>query len=88
MRRKLIDRRFRCDLKATYKRLAIDGCDLIEQKSCLVPYGKHFMRYLGPYLWSRISATDKKRLMLDSFRNKDLTVLIDDACANCNIITA
>ena len=56
----------------------------MEQKSCLVPYGKHFIRYLGPYLWSRISATDKKRLMLDSFRNKDLTVLIDDACANCN----
>ena len=38
--------------------------------------------------WSRISVTDKRRWTLDNFRNKDLTVLIDDACAKCYISTA
>ena len=52
-----------------------------------VHYGKHSIRYLGPYLWSRLSAVDRKRLTIgncrNSIRDKDLTALIDDACSYC-----
>ena len=54
-----------------------------------VRYGKHSIRYLGPYLWSRLSAVDRKRLTIgnfrDSIRDKDLSALIDDACSYCAI---
>ena len=60
-------------------------CDLPRFSS--VRYGKHSIRYLGPYLWSRLSAVDRKRLTIGNFRNsirdKDLTALIDDACSYC-----
>ncbi len=50
-----------------------------------VRYGKHSIRFSGPYLWSRLSATYKKRLAISNFRNsireKDLTVLMKDACS-------
>ena len=64
-----------------------------------VRYGKHSIRYLGPYLWSRLSAVDRKRLTIENFRNsirdKDLTTLIDDPCSyhffyfylfNCSLV--
>ena len=47
-----------------------------------VRYGKHSIRYLGPYLWSRLSAVGNFR---NSIRDKDLTALIDDACSYCAI---
>jgi len=57
-----------------------------------VRYGKHSIRYLGPYLWSKLSAIDKNRLTIGNFRknirNKDLSALIEDACSNYLICTS
>ena len=54
-----------------------------------VRYGKHSIRYLGPYLWSKLGAIDKNRLTIGNFRknirNKDLSALIEDGCSNCLI---
>ena len=54
-----------------------------------VRYGKHSIRYLGPYLWSRLSSTDRQRPSLDNFRRnirkKDLTSFIEGTCTNCNL---
>ena len=33
-----------------------------------VRYGKHSIRYLGPYLWSKLSAIDKNRLTIGNFK--------------------
>ena len=56
-----------------------------------VRYGKHSIRYLGPYFWSKLSAIDKNRLTIGNFtkniRDKDLSALIEDACSNCFICT-
>ena len=45
-----------------------------------VRYGKHSIRYLGPYLWPRLSPSDRQQPSLDSFRRnirkKDMTSLI------------
>ena len=57
-----------------------------------VRYGKHSIRYLGPYLCSKLSAIDKNRMTIGNFRknirNKDLSALIEDACSNCLICTS
>ena len=37
-----------------------------------VRYGKHSIRYLGPYLWSRLSPSDRQQPSLNSFRRKTL----------------
>lgn len=34
-----------------------------------VRLGKRSIRYLGPDLWPRLSAVEKKRLTIDNFRN-------------------
>ena len=43
--------------------------------------GKHSSSYLGPYLWSRLSSSDRQRPSLDNFRwnirKKGLTSLIE-----------
>ena len=57
-----------------------------------VHYGRHSIRYLGPYLWSELSAIDKNRLTIGNFRknirDKNLSALIEDACSNCLICTS
>ena len=54
-----------------------------------VRYGKHSLRYFGPWLWSRLNATDRNRKTLDNFkssiRRKDLASLVEDVCSNCNL---
>ena len=52
-----------------------------------VRYGKHSIRYLGPYRLSRLSPSDRQQALLDSFRRnirkKDMTSLIEGTCSNC-----
>ena len=54
-----------------------------------VRFGKRSLRYFGPYLWSKLEASDRRRETVDNFRNsirkKDLASLIEDSCVNCNI---
>ena len=56
-----------------------------------VRYGKHSIRYLGPYLWSRLSLSDRQQPSLDNFRRnirkKDLASLVEGTCSNCALCT-
>ena len=56
-----------------------------------VRYGKHSIRYLGPYLWSRLSPSDRQQPSLDNFRRnirkKDLASLVEGTCSNCALCT-
>ena len=53
-----------------------------------VNYGKHSLRYLGPYIWAKLDKMDKEKPSLQSFkaciRQKDLTdLIIDNNCSSC-----
>ena len=53
-----------------------------------VNYGKHSLRYLGPYIWAKLDKMDKEKPSLQSFktciRQKDLTdFIIDNNCSSC-----
>ena len=52
-----------------------------------VRYGKHSLRYFGPYLWSRLQSMDRNANSLESFkyniRKKDLTTLTQNSCSAC-----
>ena len=52
-----------------------------------VRYRKHSIRYLGPYLWSRLSPSDRQQPSLDNFRRnirkKNMTSYIEGTCSNC-----
>ena len=52
-----------------------------------VRYGKHSIRYLGSYLWSGLSPSDRQQPSLDNFRRnirkKDLTYLVEGTGSNC-----
>lgn len=52
-----------------------------------VRYGKHSIRYLSTYLWSRLAPSDRQQPSLDSFRRnirrKDVTSLIEETCRDC-----
>ena len=52
-----------------------------------VTYGKHSIRYMGPYLWSRLSRDEKNSDTLHSFistiRRRDIASLLGDNCENC-----
>ena len=56
-----------------------------------VRYGKHSIRYLGPYLWSRLSPSDRQQPSLDNFRRnirkKDLASPFEGTCSNCALCT-
>ena len=56
-----------------------------------VRYGKHSITYLGPYLWSRLSPSDRQQPSLDNFRRnirkKDLASLVEGTCSNCALCT-
>ena len=53
-----------------------------------VHYGKHSLRFFGPFLWGRLSSADRKRSSLNSFKQsinkKDPTVLVDE-CKNFDV---
>ena len=59
----------------------------------MVRYGKHSLRYLGPFLWSKLNETERNSPSIDSFRNcirkKDLKAFLNDNvcsehCSICN----
>ena len=47
-----------------------------------VHYGKHPLRFFGPFLWGKLSSADRKRSSLNSFKQsinkKDPTVLVGE----------
>ena len=52
-----------------------------------IKYGKHSLRYYGPFLWSKLTKELRTEDSLRSFKTKiritDLTALIEDGCSNC-----
>ena len=57
-----------------------------------VTYGKHSLRYFGPYLWIRLDKKIKSLTSLESFkgniRKVDLTALVESDCAaDCALCT-
>jgi len=52
-----------------------------------VRYGKHSIRYMGPYLWSRLSRDEKNSDTFHSFistiRRRDIASLLGDNSENC-----
>ena len=62
-------------------------CDIPRYST--VRYGKHSIRYLGPYLWSRLFSSDRQRPSLNNFRRnirkKELTSFVEGTCTNCNL---
>ena len=51
-------------------------------------YGKHSIRYLGPYLWSKININLRQKTSLEAFkhaiRGMDIKGLLDGSC-NCQV---
>jgi hypothetical protein len=54
-----------------------------------VQYGKHALRYFGPYIWSILSQADREKPSLESFKNAirktNLQDLVENSCKNCKI---
>ena len=55
-----------------------------------VKYGKHSLRFFGPFLWSKLSMKDRNETSLSRFkaniRRKDLSKLVsDNACKGCHL---
>ena len=54
-----------------------------------IRYGKHSVRYFGPYLWSRLEKHERENINLKSFitniRKKDLESLLEEGCKNCGL---
>ena len=52
-----------------------------------IKYGKHSIRYFGPFLWSKLTKELRIEDSLHRFKTKirrtDLTVIIVDGCSNC-----
>ena len=50
-------------------------------------YGKHSLRYLGPFLWSKLDKKVRNSENLNTFkaniRKLDLVGLTEDNCKNC-----
>ena len=69
------------------KRYELQNANFIIPRFNTVKYGKHSIRYYGPYIWSRLDIEDKEKPSLESFkrniRNKDLENLLDNNSRNC-----
>lgn len=54
-----------------------------------IRYGKHSLRYTGPYIWSKLCSKDKNKPSLSSFkhniRNIDIASLVEDGCNSCEL---
>ena len=64
--------------------------DFHVQRVKTVKYGKHSLRFFGPFLWSKLSMKDRNETSLSRFkaniRRKDLSKLVsDNACKGCHL---
>ena len=69
------------------KRYELRNADVVIPRYNIVKYGKHSVRYYGPYTCSKWDVEDQQKSSLGSFkrniRNKDLEYLVDDNCTDC-----
>ena len=75
------------------KRNDLRNADLTIPRFNTVKYGEHSLRYLGPFLWSKLNEKERTIPSIDNFRNcitkKDLKALLNDNvcsehCRVCN----
>lgn len=63
--------------------------DFFIQRYNTVRFGKHSLRFFGPYLWSKLPSKDRASKSLtifkSSIRKRDLTALVTESCTNCNL---
>ena len=64
--------------------------DFHVQRVKTVKYGKHSLRFFGPFLWSKLSMNDRNETSLRKFkaniRKKDLSELVsENACKRCHL---
>ena len=52
-----------------------------------ITYGKHSIRYMGPYIWARISKDVKRATSLNAFKKQirklDIEDILMEKCKNC-----
>lgn len=67
--------------------------DLHLPRSNSVRYGKHSIRYFGPYIWSRLDSKIKDKPTLQSFKSSsirriNLVDLVSENCGSCLICSS
>ena len=69
------------------RRYSLRNSDFKMPRFNTIKYGKHSIRYYGPFLWSKLTKELRTEDSLHGFKTKirrtDLTVIIDDGCNNC-----
>ena len=71
------------------KKYNLTNSDFVIPQFETIRHGKHSLRYIGPYLWSKLNNKEKDKPTLSSFknciRNKDIASQLEDGCQNCGL---
>ena len=72
------------------KRYNLRNSDFTLPRFNTIKYGKHSLKYLGPFLWSKLTkeegGIDNVSTFKSRIRKRDLTHLIEDGgCKNCHL---
>ena len=63
------------------------NADFLIPRFLTTTYGKHSLRYFGPYLWSKLPSNVRKKPSLESFkisvRKMNVENLVDNNCEGC-----
>ena len=70
------------------KRYNLRNSDFTLPRFNTIKYGKHSLKYFGPFLWSKLTKEERGMESVSTFkrriRKRDLTHLIEDGgCKNC-----
>ena len=73
-------------------RYSFRNSDFVIPRVNTVTYGKHSLRYLGPFLWSKLDKKVRNSESLNTFKSKirklDLVGLTEDNCKNCTLCSS
>ena len=71
------------------KRYKLRNADFVLPRFKTVTYGKHFLRFLGPQLWSKLSKDERNIRTLAAFRTmmhkKDITSILEGCGRECRL---
>lgn len=76
-------------LMSTYKGYELRNANFNIPRVRTSRYGKHSLRYFGPYLWKKLSVSHREKTSLNDFKQsikkRKLTELLKDTCVDCEI---